>query len=216
MKTNGYRPVHRNRWLLLQSRILNKDELLLLEYYIDQMDFDRRHECYGTFQVDIEYLTRLFGYKVNKSNNSIRKRHNKLIKLGFIFPTRQKNVFGIFNPERYIAQTNKWQGKANEFREKEMNQSLENIIQYIATNVQQFETSFQPTEKSDDNLLKFNPPRTLGSSKVESNGIKQKIESLAEEVTRPVKTLLEYKKIYDQGGYTTLTPDDMQWLDENY
>lgn len=220
--TNGYRPSHRNKWLLLQHKVLTKEELLLFEYYLDQMDFDIRHTQFGTFQIDFAELSKLFGYSVNKSNTSIRPKHNKLLKLGFIHSTTDKSVFSIHNPERYIAQTNKWQGKAEDFRRSEMNQSIETVVRNTASTFQLDENKFQPTktifqpvEKNDNIYLKNYSPRTLGSSKVKSNVSKQGEESLTEELGRHAKTADEYKKTYKEGKYSTLTPEDMDWIDDN-
>lgn len=221
INTNGYRPSHRNRWLLLQHKILTKEELLLFEYYLDQMDFDFRHVQFGTFQVNFSELSQLFGYKVNKSNNSIRSKHNKLLEVGLIYPTRDSNFFAIKNPERYIAETSIWKGKASTFRKNEMDKPTEVVIesmrgqfQSTETEFQSIETKFQPVEKSKPILLDKLSSRALGSSKVESNLIKESEESLAEGPSRTVRTTQGYLDIHKEGGYSTLSPEDMKYLDE--
>ncbi len=172
IKINGYRLSHRNRWLLLKNKVLTREELFLWEFYLDQMDFDYKHDTYGTFEVDFSLISEMLGYKKSKPNNSIRNKHKKLLKLGFIRKTNQRNIYSIYNPERYISQTSRWKGKPNDYQKDEMNKPISYIIQNIATNIQLNEIKFQNTEtnfqnaeiKSASNLNK-KTYRDLSSSK---------------------------------------------------
>jgi len=154
------------KWEIIKNRILTIEELLLFEYYIDQMDFDKRHKNYGKFTVNFQEISKLFAYK---SENSIRNKHKKLIQLKFIYPTQEKGLYAIFNPDRYVAQTNKWQGKVNDFQTEEANQPFDKIVQNIAGNIQPNATKLQTIEKNTTNLIKHDNPRSLVSSKFKSN-----------------------------------------------
>jgi hypothetical protein len=162
MKTNGFRPSHRNKWMLLQKKILDPISLLLFEYYLDQMDFDSKHKGYGCFEVSFQDITKLFGYS---STNSIRSRHNKLLKLGMISPTSKKHLFKVHNPERYVASTKKWRGFATDFMQEEKDQAPQKIFQYIGANIQLVEQKVQPIEKNKSNNLNKKSLRHLSSFK---------------------------------------------------
>lgn len=166
MNCNGYRPTFRNKWEIIKNRILTIEELLLFEYYIDQMDFDKRHKNYGKFTVNFQEISKLFAYK---AENSIRNKHKKLVRFEFIYQTEEKGLYAIHNPDRYVAQTNKWDGKASDFQTEEANQPFDKIMQNIAGNIQPNATKLQSIEKNTTNLIKHDNPRSLVSSKFKSN-----------------------------------------------
>ena len=169
MKKNGHRPSHRNRWLLLKHKLISKNAFILFEYYLDQMDFDISHEAFGTFERDLEHISELFSYTNIHPYNSVRNAHNELIKLSLISETKKTHIYKVTNPKRYIAQTQKWQGKALEYVRQEMLMSDQKIIQNMKQEVQFNEHNVQYTEQKNNIYLEKNVRRTLTSSKVESN-----------------------------------------------
>jgi len=196
MKLNGYRPTHRNKWLLLANKVLNIGELTLFDYYIDQMDFDKSHQLFGCFIFDLRQAAKVLGYE---STNSIRTKHNKLLKLGFIFFTSKKNIFAIHNPDRYIAQTKKWLGKVNDFQKEEDNQPFEVIVKNYANYLQINERKIQLFEKNDTDLLRNNASRSLGSFKVKSNIPLLKQTSSSINTNNPTKEKWEKERLEDPG-----------------
>lgn len=188
MKLNGFRPSHRNRWLLLKNKVLTRPEFLLLEYYIDLMDFDSSHEAFGTFKVNFSEATKILNYN---SSNSARLPHKKLLKSGIISPTENKHVYRINNPERYVPETQKWKGLASTFATNEKNQSCSKIFQNIGTNIQFNEQKVQPIEKNTPIKLKENSLRHLSSSKGKYLSDKEKQSEFGAESIAYIKETLK-------------------------
>ena len=87
MTLNGYRPTHRNKWLLIQSGILNIQELAFLEFCADTMGYYKKNPNYGLVRIDIGETKKLFNCK---SENTIRGWLNKLLETGFIQKTEKR------------------------------------------------------------------------------------------------------------------------------
>jgi len=218
MNLNGYRPTHRNKWLLIAEQILSIEELLLFDYYIDQMDFDKRHKNYGHFSIKFQDIAKFFCYK---SENSIRNKHKKLVRLGFIYATEEKGLYAIHNPDRYVAQTKKWQGKANDYQTEEDNQSFDKIVQNIAGNIQLNATKLQTIEKKRPNLIKNSNPRSLISSKIQSNVLSDNVESSytkeaweLERIKDPGLPSWENKLLIDESIRETVLINDEKWYNK--
>lgn len=193
-KVNGFRASHRNRWLFVESKVLTIVELSLFEFYIDITDFDPEHKAYGKFEMNLVEIATLFGYS---SDNSIRTKHNKLLKLGFILKTEQRNLFELPHLERYIVGKGKWGGKAWEYAGSEKDKSQKDILQSIGINVQPIEINEQPVENKTPNLATNNTSRYLSSSKVHS----------------PIyRTEAEYERLSQENG---MDISDMRWIDQN-
>lgn len=204
-KLNGYRPSHRNRWLLIKENVLTLQQLTLFEYYIDIMDFDNRHSGYGTFEVDFILLTEIFN---NRSANTARNWHSVLLKKGFIKKAGKANIFTITNPERYI-QSGMWQGKPEQYVKQEKDQPIEVILRSIGVNLQKNEVHLQNVVKNNSDIDSENISRTLVSSKDNSN------VSLNRYVI--IKQNVRSDKEYDllSNNLNSLSVDDMRWIDQN-
>lgn len=205
-KLNGYRPSHRNRWMLVENKILSLQELSLLEFYIDLMDFDKKHDGYGKFEVDFKEMMLVFNCK---SSNTIRNWHNTLLKLGFIKKTQKHNIYALSTPERNIN-PGAWGGKASEFAQREKDQPIAVILQNIGIELQAIEEKVQPVVKKGDDLALKGEVKALGSSKDESkdNQVKQVL------IKQEARTEEEYQKMYQENP-DGLIPEDMRWVDEN-
>jgi hypothetical protein len=212
VNSNAYRPSHRNRFLLVQHEVLTRDEFIILEYCLDQMGFDRRNEKFGRVEIDFNTISSVLQYSTKPPFNSIRTKIKKFVELGILITTGKKNTFEVFNAERYIATSKKWGGKASEFREAEHNKPFEQIVQNIAPNFQTTEQIVQPLEQNVRKYLKVDAPRTLVSSKVNSNVNNPVV------TTPPItnkRTMADYQRFYDEGIYQPLVPEEMKWLDEH-
>ncbi|KKP86218.1 MAG: hypothetical protein UR89_C0029G0003 [Candidatus Roizmanbacteria bacterium GW2011_GWA2_35_8] len=97
-KFNGYRPTHRNKWKFIQEGILSVQELSLLEFYADIVDFDRKHPNFGLFEVNFEEISQVF----ECSTGTVRGWNNKLILIGFIEKTSKRDWYKLICYERYI------------------------------------------------------------------------------------------------------------------
>ena len=56
MIINGFRASHRNKWLLVSEGVLTVAEMVLLDFYIDKMNFSAKSEDVGTFDLDFAEL----------------------------------------------------------------------------------------------------------------------------------------------------------------
>jgi glutamyl/glutaminyl-tRNA synthetase len=135
----------------------------LFEYYIDSSDFDKKHEKYGTFVLNLPEVAKNLGYS---SENSVRVKHKKLLLLGLISETNSKNVYKIKNFDRYVLNKG-----AFEYVKEEKDQKNELILQKIGVEFQQTEGKVQKFENIDQNNLKQVAPKYLSSFKVQSNVI---------------------------------------------
>lgn len=169
MKRNGYRPSHRNRWLLIETGLLTLQEFCLWELYLDSMDFDKNHDSFSCIEVDHEQTATILGYS---SVNSVREtKHKKLLDIGLIVETNQPNIFRVPNPERHIPPSKypNLNGKAHEFTKQEMDQSIEFILQNFGVKAQYIEKLAQKIDVKSSNNFEYTVLKALGSSKVESN-----------------------------------------------
>lgn len=203
-KLNGYRPTHRNRWKLLSEKIITLQELSLLEYYADIVDFDKDHDKFGLFEIDFNEIKQVFVC----SENTVRNWHSKLLQLGFIEKTSKKHWFKLICHERYIN-PGYWGGKAAEYGIIEKDQPIETILQSFGLNLQSIEEKLQQIGKKKDKQKVTTTE--IGSIAIGSSKDEYK-DSFLEEVP---KTFEDYKKIKEEEGYKLLTEEDMKWIDEN-
>lgn len=199
-KLNGWRPTHKNKWLLVSYSILTSMELSLLEFYADIMDFDFKHgEKQGLIEVYYDEIAKFF----KCSENTIRNRHNKLLYLGFINETSRKRIYRLACYERYITPGIQWKGKASKYEELERNQPIEIILQSFGLDLQTIEEKLQNIGKKlkERTVIKPNTDsRGLGSSK---DGYKDTPLSHTKD---EAEEEIEYQK---------LTDDDMEWIIKN-
>ena len=197
-KLNGYRPTHRNKWLFIQNGILSLQELGLLEFYADNVDFDwNRPSSLGLFEIDFEEIAKIFN---RSSDSTIRIWHDKLLKLGFIEETEHKRIFKLACFKRYIT-PGFWRGEAGKYAESEKDQPFEIITQNFGLNLQTIGEKLQKVGKKNTKTASISPPKALGSYKDKS----------------VVKTEEEYQRIWkeDYDCSPDFTPDDMKWIDQN-
>jgi len=205
MKLNGYRVTHRNRWILLQKRILTSQEFLLFEYYLDSMDFDHKHDNYGQFIAYPEVVAEYF----NKGIETVNDWRNGLLNKSFIeIVDKKRSVFKIKFPERYGVS---FGGRAADFAKSEkLSQTLDNILQ----NVCFYPEKAKIIPKKVTDLALNIPSKALGSFKGELGSFPIGSNRMVL-IQQDVRSDSEYQKIYKEGHYEGLTPDDMRWIDEN-
>jgi len=175
----GYRPSHRNKWLLVASNLLTFQELAIFDFLIDQLDFDKRHIKYGTFELDIDEVAKFF----NVSSNTIRMKINKLLGLGLLrIVNKKKHIYSIANFNKFIDSSKRWGGDAIKFAKAEVTLDAEVIIQSYGIDIsknevnvlktkvkiQEFIKNFQKFEQNSGKDILNEPSRDLGSSKDES------------------------------------------------
>lgn len=205
MKFNGYRASHRNKWLLLQNKVLTQDELMLLEFYIDQMDFDGKHKNGGLFEYFPEEIAPIF---CKKSTDTIDTWHDGLANKGFIvIADTKRQLWSLFNRDRYINDAN-FMGKASHYAKEEKDSTVENIISQMSY----FPENYKNFPPYLPKLLKNNGSIAKGSSRGVS------IVSPTPNISLPNsgRTLADYEQIKLDGNYQYLTIEDMMWVDSQH
>jgi len=171
VRLNGFRPTHRNKWLLVQKKLLNLQQIAFFEFCLDQMGFDETNSYYGKFELSISKVQKLFNIK---SYTTVWNWINKFIDLGLIEKTSDKAIYKIPNPKRYIH-CGVWNGEAFIFAKAETNQPVEVIFQNIGIKTQSFEDKYQPVGKVGLNDLKQCSVKALSSSKVKSISFSERV-----------------------------------------
>ena len=205
LNLNGYRPSHRNKWWFVSEGILKPQQLMLLEFYTDLMGFDYRNKKRGLVTANFNKIASCF----KNSPNTIRGWHKRLLEIGLVKKTEIKGDYYLTCYERYIG-PGKWKGKATQYVDLEKNQPAEVMFQNFGINLQAIGQKVQSAVKKSQQKLKTMPSIAISSSKVDSSFIPKRVV-----VSQPVRTDDEYQRIYDEGGYKYLTPDNMRWIDRN-
>ena len=165
----SYRASHRNKCRFIEAKILSIQELTLLEFYADIFDFDKKHKTYGTFEVNYEEIAKTFSCHPN----SIRERHKKLLKIGFIKKVDKRGRYLLNCFERYIL-PGKWDGKASDYAKSETNQEIGVILRSFGIDLQSFENKLQlDVEKIQSVVIKsdskVDTKETIGSKAIGSS-----------------------------------------------
>ncbi|MFH1792732.1 MAG: hypothetical protein ABH819_03815 [Patescibacteria group bacterium] len=212
MKLNGYRASHRNKWFLITTGVLTPQEFLLFEYYLDLMAFDKnKGNKFAVFEVFPNEVAQVF----DKHEDTVENWHNGLLSKGFIqLVDKNRKLYTVKTPLRYIIGLAQWGGEASRYAKEEKDQAQEIILENIrfshpkSEHVLQDsnETALKPVNTTE-NSLSSSKGNSIVSSSIGSNKvvlIKQKVRSDE-----------EYQKIYTEGSFDVLTPDDMKWIDQN-
>lgn len=205
MKSNGYRAVHRNRWLLLREEVLNLREFILLEFLIDNMDFDPNHgEKYGTYEFFPEEITIIF----NKTSETINEWHKGLLKKGIVgVHDLKRGLYKIAKPERYLTNAN-FKGNAHKYAKEETNCQLEKLLQNICLFPEVIGKKLFGSEiilKIRKKSLDKRTSKAISSSKVQSNVYPKKIV-----INQEDRSDQEYKELQEKYEIST---EDMKWID---
>jgi len=211
---NGYRATHRNKWYFIQHGILSVQELALLEFYADLFCFNPAQLNFGTFKVNFEEIRKVFNYK---SDSAIRNWHKRLLEVGFIKSTNKPRTFELTCSKRYIGLSEKIKGEANKYQLLEQNQPIEVILQSFGIDFQSIGTNVQPIGIEEDEKIDITvQTKSLAKDSYKDSDTHSSCSSQKVVVIRQsVRNDAEYQKIYEDGGFKKLTPEDMRWIDEN-
>lgn len=196
---NGTRPIHRNDFYLLSEKVLSRGEFLIYEFLVNQMGFDPKHiERYGVVEIpSFVELASFFGYS---SDNSVRSKVARLIKLGLI-QRIGKYTYRVSAYARSIAQTKFWEGESNDYVANEKGREPKHIFQNLGLKTQMVEDSVQLVEDKTPILPEAVEPRYLSSSKVKSNPKQVK------------RSRSEYEAIAKGGDFSGMSISDMEFVD---
>lgn len=209
-KLNGYRASHRNKWYFIEKGVLTLQAFLLLDFYADTFSFDTRKNDYGLFEVNFEALRKIFNCK---SDQTIRNWNDELLNKGFIETTNFHQIYKLVCCERYLLNCKLWKGKADYYQELEKNQPIGIIIQSFGLNANVIGSCFQPIGTKQiikTDLTSKSHSINIISSKCESNVYPKRVL-----IKQELRTKEEYEKMYKDSDFQCLTPEDMQWVDEN-
>lgn len=202
---NGYRASHRNKWLYISNGLLSVQDLALLEYYADVMDFDRNHPQFGSVKLNFDQIAAIFAC----SPNTIRNWHKKLLSVGFIKKASSPHLIQVVCAPRYIT-PGFWKGEAAQYVKKETDQPLKTILQNFGINLHPVGENLQPVVNGQEDKAENNRRIAIGSSKDDSRLYPKEVL-----IKQEVRGGEKYQQIHDEGNYQYLTPDDMRWIDEN-
>jgi DNA-binding MarR family transcriptional regulator len=192
----GLRQVLKGYFCIPRSLILHpvRNKTLtpsLLGYYIilySSADWDVSEHRKGFIRHDLKDLAKIWNISVSTLRDNIKK----LIKAGYLHIEQETLKITNFDDLTY--------SEASKLAKKEVTD--ENLHEI-------FENILQSNEKPLDSSTEL-PSSFRDSFKVESKGL---LEDNNHSVPRNNK---DYIKIYEEGDYAYLTPEDMRWLDENY
>jgi len=201
-KLHGYHGIGRGVLLLLHKQILTKEEFILYEASFSFASWDKEKKVsYGVIdltQEEIEWLLNVSaGYVSKLKEGLIEKgfwRINKNKKIEVVgFELIETSVLSrITKNSKVVDYYDYIAHKQNEFA------SEQKLIAHKQTNISKENTDNQPQ--------KFAHKQTV-SSISDISSYKDRCNSLKSEE--------EYKKIKEEMGFSSLTIEDMKWIDTN-
>jgi hypothetical protein len=168
-KISGYLAFHRNTLLLVATKILNTNELVLFLYLLSQMDFDPKHPKYGTF----EYFPEEIGRDIfHKSKETINTWFSKLESVGMVYMADDlRSLWSIHNPARYVINSPGIHGEANQYQKEEkgdinaMYRNIRKPSENIEPVPEQTTKYVENIRETKHNLLERIPSIGIGSYK---------------------------------------------------
>lgn len=211
MKLNGYRASHKNKWFLITKQILSIQEFVLFECYLDKMAFDKSHEGkFALFEAFPDDIALVF----DKTNETVQTWHNGLLKKGFIKPVDEKrHLYTIKNPLRYIVGLEMWGGEASKYTHEEKDKTQEFILENIRFSRSESEKILADFDEIASEPSTFTE-NSLGSSKDSSIVVPSVCSKKVVVIKQEVRTDAEYQKIYADGNFKGLPPDEMKFIDQ--
>lgn len=213
MKLNGYRASHRNKWFLITQGILSPQEFLLFEYYLDLMLFDRsKGDKFAVFEVFPEEIAHVF----NKHEDTVKNWHDGLLAKGFIkIVDEKRKLYTVKSPLRYVIGLVQWGGEASGYAKEEKDQMPEFILENVRFSppkseqiLPKVDTPALNSSTSTENSLSSSKGNSIVSSPIGS----RKVVVIKQDVIRSDE---EYQKMWDEGNYSMLTPEDMKSIDQD-
>jgi DNA-binding Lrp family transcriptional regulator len=183
---------YREKFILLQEKILSDEQFVLYEFCIHQADFDVRHkDKFGTFQL----TNRELGIRLGWSEDKVGRQIKVLLKYGLLIK-RDYKTHEVVDFFRYLPK-NAFQRVKN----KEELAYLQQVIAFIRVE----SAKIRPENVN----LRNNKPILASTLTSISDNFSSKYIPFTK------RTYEDYQKIKEKGGYNVLTEDDMKWIDEN-
>ena len=201
-KLNGYHGIGRGVLLLLHNQILTKEEFILYEAILSFASWDKEKKVsYGVIdltQEEIEWL-------LNVSSGYVSKLKEGLIEKGFwrINKNKKIEVVGFELIETSVLSR------------ITKNSKVVDYYDYIAHKQNEFASEQKLIAHKQTNISKENAPNQL-----QKFAHKQTVSSISDissykDRCNSLKSEEEYKKIKEEMGFSSLTIEDMKWIDTN-
>lgn len=201
-KLIGWYGTYRGRFLLLQSKVLSKEEFILYEASIAFSDWDKDHKNYGTLNLNQKEIEALLGF----SAGFVCKYGKGLVEKGLW----QELPNGLVRP---LGIELIW---VDVLKEQVKKYKIVNLQTYLAeqqTSIvasQQQVADKQTNAPKDKGLIYPEAIADLQSVPSKSDLISFKDDSFT------LRSNEEYQRIWDEMGKPAdFTPDDMRWIDQN-
>jgi len=201
-KLHGYHGIGRGVILLLHKQILTKEEFILYEASFSFASWDKEKKVsYGVIdltQEEIEWL-------LNVSAGYVSKLKEGLIEKGFwrINKNKKIEVVGFELIETSVLSR------------ITKNNMVVDYYDYIAHKQNEFASEQKLIAHKQTNISKENAPNQL-----QKFAHKQTVSSISDissykDRCNSLKSEEEYKKIKEEMGFSSLTIEDMKWIDTN-
>lgn len=200
MSWNGYRASHKNKWLLLEEKLISTEILIFWEFCLDKMIYDKRNLKSGTAEIDFDEVMRVFGVK---SKTTVRTWYHGLLATGLAtIENKARHVIRMTNPERYNNPPN---GKPYDYEKAEYNQPVDVVLQSIGFLRQSLDSKSQLIDYSCKHLPEKSKTKALSSFKDE---FKENNSSMVE------RELEFYHKQVKEMNFIGLSALDAKWISE--
>jgi hypothetical protein len=183
---NTYQKLYRNRHVIAKQLKLSDPEYRLWDLYLALYDWDIKHtETFQTVEAPDRDIAKLLDWSASK----VCRSRNKLIQKGII-RSKTRTVHEVV-----LIPSKETDVSSLQHQTAPVKQALAGVQQESA--VKQ-----QTTGKSNQSsIVSYKDKYIDGGKRV---AIKQEVRSNE-----------EYQRIYEEGCFQGLTPDDMKWIDEN-
>jgi len=172
---------------LIRSKQLKPKELGYLIMAIISADWTGGEYRYGLIRHETKKLSTIWNFPYT----TLQENLNKLFIKNLL--SKKKGVYAVQDFDNFQTAGGQYSNK---------NSVSDEILEQI------FGTSLLESEISDSDQTKVAKSLKI-PYKIEFNTTSNLI------VNQPIKTMADYQKIYEEGSYTLLLPDDMKWLDEH-
>lgn len=205
IRLKGYHRAFRGRFLLLQRKDLRDEEFILWECsYSVLVDWDKKHNTYGTFSHTWVEIGMLLGW----SDSKVSRASQELFKKGFWKRENTRIRVCGYNLFEKLAELTKEKG-------------IIDLITYVAysqfkpTNVRARNSELQAdtSKENRSNQAQLDANMQLNDSK-ERLSLSSNVPYFNQGGSM-VRTEEEYQEIFNSGQFPTMTIDDMKWIDKN-
>ncbi len=191
-KYNGWYPTFRGKYMLLKNKVLSKEAFILYEASIAFADWDKDHKTYGLLLLSQSEIETQLGC----SKGFVSRNGRILINKGFWM--KQANVIQVLGFELIEIKL---------LKEIVKKDKVVNLQKYLGDTQQLVANKGINIAKGKEDV----PPQDVAN--LQNDKPKYLVSSKGKYLTH--RTDEDYQRIWKEGNYQSLTPDDMKWIDNN-